>query len=909
MPFVVGCALILPWAARPNEPSVKVQPYGIAKRVAWTTSRVVGSPEPLPPFQSRPAFPKLKFNHPLHLLSEPDSERLFVVEQSGKIHAFPNDSASAKTDLVCAIKDHETYSLTFHPNYAKNRYVYVFSNGPQSGKKRYNRIYRFEVKADPPGHFDDDSKTLIIEWESNGHNGGDLAFGPDGFLYLTSGDGTSDSDGWLTGQKISDLASGVLRIDVDRPEPGKSYAVPKDNPFLKLKDARPELWAYGFRNPWRMSFDPKTGNLWVGDIGQDLWEMIHLIQRGGNYGWSVFEGSQPFQLNRQRGPHPILKPVIEHHHSEARSITGGFVYYGARYKDLQGAYLYGDYSTGRIWGMRYAGGKVTWHKELAHTTLQILGLGRDQKGEPYIVDYAGQIHELEPRPPEVVTTPFPRKLSESGVFASVAEHKPMPGLIPYSVVAPLWSDHSHKERFLGLPGESKIDFTEKGAWKLPEGTVLVKTFLLDMEAGNPASRRRIETRFLTLQRDEWRGYSYRWNDEQTDAELVSASGQDHELVIKDANSPGGKRKQVWHYPSRAECMVCHSRAAGFVLGLTTLQMNKVHDYGAVADNQLRTLEHIGIFKQKKLPKARATLAHLSDPYDARADLDARARSYLHANCAQCHTGAGGGNSAMELTFATPLEKTKLIDVTPQHDHYGIKDAKLIAPGDPQRSVLLERMKRHGNGRMPPLSVSLTDEPAAQLIAAWIKQVKPEDATPVKKDLKAFHDYLDKSYPKKKWQVRPTQLDSAGLREAYPNRRFYYVFSSPPLPPGAANKELIEAYHNKMKEFQEHYIALAVSIDDKRTITRLGKPETYNEGLMRIKTDDDARTAAAAILSLHIASRAGPRVVEAKLVTVKKNDKGWTCSVQIRNVVQGTVVFDAKGKCTSVSKSSLMPLPP
>src|SRR5262249_52950718 len=150
-----------------------------------------------------------------------------------------------------------------------------------------------------------------------------------------------------------------------------------------------ELWAFGLRNPWRMSLDRATGNLWVGDVGQDLWEMIHVIQRGGNYGWSVYEGSHPFQLQRKRGPAPILKPVFEHPHSEARSITGGHVYRGDRFKDLRGAYVYGDYSTGKIWGLRYEGGKVTWQRELAITRLQIVGIGRDQAGELLFVDHGG----------------------------------------------------------------------------------------------------------------------------------------------------------------------------------------------------------------------------------------------------------------------------------------------------------------------------------------------------------------------------------------------------------------------------------------------------------------------------------------------------------------------------------------
>src|SRR5205807_1529797 len=163
----------------------------------------------------------------------------------------------------------------------------------------------------------------------------------------------SDSDGDVTGQDLRDLCSGVLRIDVDRPAPGKNYAIPRDNPFVKLPGARGELWCFGLRNPWRMHFDRTSGDLYVGDVGQDLWEMIHLIRKGGNYGWSVMEGSHPFQPLRKKGPGPFQPPLIEHPHSESRSITGGLVYRGRKFPELRGAYLYGDYSTGKIWGLRH----------------------------------------------------------------------------------------------------------------------------------------------------------------------------------------------------------------------------------------------------------------------------------------------------------------------------------------------------------------------------------------------------------------------------------------------------------------------------------------------------------------------------------------------------------------------------
>jgi uncharacterized repeat protein (TIGR03806 family) len=644
-----------------------------------------------------------------------------------------NVPETKQSEVFLKLDDHDTYSFCFHPQFAANRYVYIFANGLNSEKMRKkNRILRYEVGKDAPFACLPETQTAIIEWDSNGHNGGEMAFGPDRMLYISSGDGTSDSDTDMTGQDLRDLNSGIVRIDVEHPAEGKLYSVPRDNPFLEIPEARPELWAYGFRNPWRLCFDRQTGDLWVGDIGQDLWELVHVVQRGANYGWSVMEGSQPFHPLRPRGPTPISPPTIEHHHTEARSITGGLVYYGRRFPDLVGAYLYGDYSTGKIWGARYENGKITWRRELADTTLQILGFGEDAAGEVLIADYFGQVHRLVPAPPPPDPLPeFPRKLSETGLFSSVPEHRLHPAVVSYSVNSPLWSDGAAKERFIALPGLETIQHQDKGAWKFPEGTVLVKTFSLERTAGDAASLQRIETRLLTLQQNEWVGYSYRWNDEQTDAVLVGPAGEDRELTIADSAVERAARQQTWHFPSRTECMVCHSRAAGFVLGPQTLQMNREHDYGQFRDNQLEVLSRSGFLrfggpksKTQSMSKPPDEYPRLVDPYDASADLAARARSYLHANCAQCHVQAGGGNSAIDLHHNTPDEKLQAIGVTPLHDKFGIAEALLIAPGQPPRSILLHRVALIGRGRMPPLASSLVDEQAVELLKAWIGQLKP-----------------------------------------------------------------------------------------------------------------------------------------------------------------------------------------
>src|SRR6185312_15782945 len=221
-------------------------------------------------------------------------------------------------------------------------------------------------------------------------------------------------DADLTGQTLNDLLGAILRIDVDHPDPGRNYGIPKDNPFVDRPGARPELWAYGLRNPWRLSYDKPSGQLWVGNNGQ-----------------SVTEGSHVFYAERQRGPDPISLPAAEHHHSEARSISGGRVYRGKRLPELVGVYFYGDWSTGRVWGIKHDGTKATWHQELVDTPFNITGFGTDHSGELYVIDHVTGFYRLEPRSAaDRPSAPFPTRLSETGLFASVADHRPQPAALP-----------------------------------------------------------------------------------------------------------------------------------------------------------------------------------------------------------------------------------------------------------------------------------------------------------------------------------------------------------------------------------------------------------------------------------------------------------------------------------------------
>lgn len=749
---LVFCALTTAFAAwcdtRAEAGAPDKPPVGIEKRVPWTTSRVVGTPDPPHPYRLEVAFPGLAFSEPLSMGAVPGTNRLGIAERKGKIYTFQNGRKDAKKELLVDV-GRTVYGVAFHPKFAENGLFYVTSV-PESKllstpDGSYLSRFKAVLKPGEAPRAEAAGEMIILKWPAGGHNGGCIRFGPDGYLYLATGDGSGIADEFQTGQDLSDLLGAIHRIDVDHEADGKLYSIPADNPFVNTPGARPEIWSYGHRQVWKFSFDTADKKLWAGEVGQDLWEMIHIVQKGGNYGWSVQEGLHPFRPQRKKGPSPIIEPIIEQPHSDFRSITGGYVSHSKRLPELDGTYIYGDYDTGRVWGFKYENGKATNNRELVDTQFRLVEFGQDDAGEVYLVDFVGgQIYRLSPAPPAVATEkPFPRKLSETGLFASAKDHTPAPGVIPYSVNSPLWSDGASKERFMALPGDSKIQFDvvtypqpAPGAspgWRFPDGTVLVKTFALEMEKGKPESSRRLETRLLHYKQmpgddDEygaqlWYGYTYIWNDDQSDAELLDARGADREYLIKDASAAGGERKQKWHFPSRSECTLCHTMAAKYVLGITTLQMNKDHDYGGVVANQLQTFDHIGLFT-KPLPADLLQLEKLPDYHDKSVPVDARARAYLHANCAHCHRKWGGGNAEFQLLATLPLLDTGTVDVKPGQGSFGLTDARYIVPGEPGRSLVYHRMTLTGLGRMPHVASSVVDKEAVELVGEWIRGLAP-----------------------------------------------------------------------------------------------------------------------------------------------------------------------------------------
>jgi putative heme-binding domain-containing protein len=698
-----------------------------AGRVPWTTSHIQGSPDPVPPYVAERILPHATFKDPLDIATAPGLPQLFIAEQSGKIHHVhpteTNRPPGLFLDLRALHPDLEAcYGVVFHPGFSTNHQVFVCYVLQGNGKEA-SRVVRYDVAADGSPRALPESERRVIAWLGGGHNGGCLKFGADGMLYVSTGDGAGPSppDPLNTGQDITDLLSSILRIDPDHPEGGKGYRVPPDNPFLKVDGARPEVWAYGLRNPWRMCVEPGTSVLWVGDVGWELWEMIFRVDHPGmNCGWSAVESRQPVKTGGPRGPTPIEAPIADHGHDEAASITGGVFHGGGRLPELRGAYVYGDWETGRMWALRHTNGVMVSRREIAQTPLKIVAFGESPDGEMVFLDYSGGgLYRLARNETTSRPEAFPRRLSETGLFASVADERPAPGVIEYTVAAPLWSDGATARRWVAVPGTNAVRFPAD-AWQTPrvmapEGTVLARTVSLPKDPPRAPAPRRVETQILHFESNTWRAYTFRWNEEQTDAVLVGASGAEEPVSVPSQPSFEGYQSIRWRYHSRAECLRCHNPWNATLLGFQPWQLAGVSaPDGALLISQLAAA---GVVDAAGLPPATCTPATQSG-----APLAGRARSYLHANCGHCHRNDAGGSVLLRLNLQSTDEAMKLIGQPPVHGLLGLKEGTLVDPGDPLRSILLYRFAKAGASHMPYLGTMVADPLGLTLLSEWIESM-------------------------------------------------------------------------------------------------------------------------------------------------------------------------------------------
>ena len=364
----------------------------------------------LPDIGLQRAWPQVITRRPVQLVARPDrSDVLYVVEQFGRIRTVDGSNLeSAESQLVLEITDRVNarsneeglLALAFHPNFKQNNELYIYYTAVKPRRAVLSRFSMDESRT----LILPDSEEVILEVEEPywNHNGGDIVFGPDGMLYLSIGDGGAANDPHGYGQDLSTLLAKIIRIDVSKTEADLAYAIPPDNPFVGQADARGEIWAYGLRNVWRMSFDPVTGDLWAGDVGQNKWEEIDIIVRGGNYGWNLREGAHDFAKPRRGrrtaskneedveevGDGGMIDPVAEYDHRAGLSVTGGFVYRGKEFPALDGVYLYADYAFGTVWGIRKNGDAVNDPKVLMKKPGSLLSsFGQANDGTLYVTSF------------------------------------------------------------------------------------------------------------------------------------------------------------------------------------------------------------------------------------------------------------------------------------------------------------------------------------------------------------------------------------------------------------------------------------------------------------------------------------------------------------------------------------------
>ncbi len=722
------------------------------------------------------ACPNLHFEDPLGVKPMPNSHDLVVWERQGRLWVFDNKAEASEKRLLLDIStkcqgwdDCGLLGLAFHPNFAVNRQVFLYykwvppgtvqgsaEKRPPAHAASRNRISRFTMRDD--GTADPECETVIVDQptESLWHNGGGLFFNPrDGFLYFSNGDDARPQNH----QRLDGgLFAGVFRIDVDCrggavshegptppvPPDGVAtapYFIPNDNPFCDITVARDEYFALGLRNPHRMTLDEESGRIFIGDVGESTREEINVIEpndpRGLNFQANRIEGSG----HELTPPYPGVsrQPKLDYGRGDGRSVIGGYVYHGKKWaKEIGGQYLFGDNVTGAVWALDETTKPVSKHllcevprpvgSSTSPVSSGLASFGYDQEGELLLCVLNGPRGSLLRLERDGTIPPtMPRTLSKTGVFQNVEKFRMTRGFTSYEVNAPLWSDAAIKHRWFAVPEGTQIAFREHDSWVFPAGTVFVKHFELPTAKG----LKRLETRVLV--RDEAGGVygaSYRWRADGSEADIVDA-GCNAEISLAQAKGP--PKLQTWSFPGRGDCLACHTSAAGGVLGLNTRQTNRVATNcpeGRI--NQLNYWDHLGLLDHAPDTVEMPSLPKLVSLTDTAAPVERRVRSYLDSNCAHCHR-PGGVHAFWDARFETPLSHAGILGGVVQNN-LGLHDARVVVPGHPESSVMLERMGSAGTlDAMPPLAKNLVDARAVALLSEWILRLPqpPPPAAPGK----------------------------------------------------------------------------------------------------------------------------------------------------------------------------------
>ena len=704
-------------------------------------------------YEANKILGSFSFGQPVQVITAPgEADFYYVIERKGGISRLAVDDGEKREVLHLGEKiedfsvERGLLSAAFHPDYPEKPYLFVYHTQPDStsmGEGGHMRLARYTMNpeagiADPASE-----EVLINQYDpSPEHQGGTLVFGPqDGYLYLGIGDGGGIEGLRENAQRIDkDFFSAIIRLDVDR-RPGNlppnkhpasvgNYLIPADNPFVGATSfngkpvdpdkVRTEFWAVGLRNPFRMTADPATGDLWVGDVGWDTWEEINHIQAGGNYGWPYYEGEEATSglgVGEIPAGAEFTPPFRAFDRKVANSIIVGGFYFGTSFPELIGKLLVLDFILGNVWAVDPQSPEAE-PAPIVQLDLGFTDIRTDPRTGGIILSNLNDwsLYELE-RTESAGESP-PQWLSQTGAFSSLATLAPADGIVPFSVNVPFWSDHAIKRRFYAVP-EGKMRFSRDGNWKFPEGMVWIKHFDLERERGDSDSRIRLETRFLVKTEDAVYGITYKWNEEQTDAELVPAEGFTETIPIIDEE--GVAREQTWLYPSRGSCLTCHTPEGGYALGFNTRQLNMEYAYGEEVRNQIAALVEMGYLEEP--PPYLHALPALAPADDHSASLTHRVKSYLDANCAQCHQPGGSALGNWDARASTSLRMANILYGEPVRPSRHGDDA-VVYPGSSSRSVMFQRL--HGEtGRMPPLATFEKNREAINLLYNWILKEAPD----------------------------------------------------------------------------------------------------------------------------------------------------------------------------------------
>lgn len=656
------------------------------------------------------AFPSLPIVAESMKMVQPlnDGSFWFLTTRSGIVYSFSNDeSASELTEVLdlsekLASTDNSEYGFTgfaVHPNYpADNRIFALYNDGDNSARAT---ISSFSVNTTTKV-IDPNSEQAILTLDQNSryHNGGDMSFGPDGFLYAAFGDDQQRSEAQLT----TSLYGTIIRIDID----STPYAIPNSNPFdtgQALCDSSansagqtcPEVYAYGLRNPWRFSIDTQTGSPWIGDVGESDLEEIDRIIAGGNYGWPIMEGDQCLG-GGTCDTTGLELPITVYDHDTGVSVAGGYVYRGTQSPSLSGQYIYGDIFSNRYFSLPADSSPGASGTEIFDSLSASYGMAQGNDGEVYVLrvfSYTGTggiINRVAADNDATVYT-MADNLSDTGCF-NVGSKTSTDGVFDFDNINPLWSDGAVKLRAFAIPDDADITVLSDGEFRFPDNTVLMKHFLNDSTY--------LETRLLVKHPTGWQGYSYEWNDAQTEATLLT----------------DGKTKDVGDfvhtYPSPGQCSICHI-GNDASLGIETLQLNRGY-----APLDMNILTHLTTANYFSSPLDTSNLARLYALDDDSATLEQRARSYLHSNCSGCHRPDTSNRVNIDFRYSTALADTNTCGVDASLDDLGVTGAQRIFPGNADASVALLRMATlNTDDRMPPLASLSVDSEAVQLIRDWI----------------------------------------------------------------------------------------------------------------------------------------------------------------------------------------------